>query len=186
MAIPRDPVIMPVSGYTVASPASPHGTHTFRHASNFDQIIAGIIDLVKDHPEHLGGIQYIKEWWEDPAIVGETEEFPCIYLLPLYLAEKKTDDDNTYSSLPFIGDPLSRTTFPLTIMGYYKYSDIRHPITDVRTYAWNFWDILSQDFREYLKPGGLQAMTPHIGWHISGTNYVILWWSLQLKMQAFL
>ena len=192
MAIPRDPTITTYKGIEVGSPASPHGTHVLRSAANFGKIITGFSQLVIDHSNLIGDISRIKEWWEDPVIVGETEEFPCFYILPMFIAAPrsealyKTDDDHLYHSLPYIGDPLSMSTVPITLMAYYKYLDINTPVTEVRNWAWNFWDILSQDKIYYAIPGGIQAMTPRIGWHISGTNYIILWWSLQLQVSAIL
>jgi len=192
MALPRDPEIVLNRGIEVSSPASPHGTHVFRSAGNFGRIVTGLSDLVIDHSNLIGDIAYIKEWWEDPAIAGESEEFPCFYILPMFISAPrspalyKADDDKTYRSEPYIGDPLSMTRVPITVMAYYKYNDIRHPVTDVRNWAWNYWDILSQDKMVYALPGGIQAMTPRVGWYISGTSYIILWWSLQMQIAAIL
>jgi hypothetical protein len=33
---------------------------------------------------------------------------------------------------------------------------------------------------------GLKSTTPHIGWHMAGTNYIVQWWSLQLEMGSIL
>ena len=192
MAIPREPAYTPYSGIVVASPSSPHGSHTFRSAANFDKIVTGLEQLVIDHSNLIGDIAYIKEWWEDPAVVGEGEEFPCFYILPLFIAAPrssalyKADEDKLYNAKPYIGDPLAKGVYPITVMAYYKYLDVRTPITDVRNWAWNYWDILMQDKVVYALPGGIQAMTPRIGWHISSTNYIILWWSLQLQVTAIL
>lgn len=192
MAIPRDPELILSSGLVVASPSSPHGTHVFRSAGNFNDIVSGFQHLVIDHSNLIGNIAYIKEWWEDPAIAGETEEFPCFYILPLFISAPrspalyKADDDKTYHASHYIGDPLSMSTFPITVMGYYKYTDIRTPVEDVRNYAFNFLDIVAEDKMLYFRPGGIQAMTPRIGWYFSGTNYVILWWSVQMQMSAIL
>ena len=48
------------------------------------------------------------------------------------------------------------------------------------------FDILLEDMRKYVKLSGMKASTPHIGWHIAGTNYIIMWWSIQLEMVAIL
>lgn len=186
MAIPRSVPVITSAGLQVASPSAVHGSHVFRSASNFNGITDEIVNLVIDHAGNLGNIKYIKEWWEDPAIVGEAEEFPCFYLLPLYLDEKKTKLDKTYESSRYIDDPLALTTFPLTVMAYYKYTNIRQPVRDVRDYAWNFFDILLEDMRTYVRLSGMKSSTPHIGWHMAGTNYIIQWWAIQLEMTAIL
>lgn len=186
MAIPKSTKVIPASGLTVASPTATHGSHEFRSAGNFNTIVSKLVTLVQDHAGSLGNIAYIKEWWEDPAIVGETEQFPCFYILPLYQKESKEQLDETYGALPYIGDPLAKHVIPVTLLGYYKYTDIYHPVSDVRNYAYNFLDILLQDRLNYCPPGGIQAATPHIGWHIAGTNYIILYWSLQLKITSIL
>lgn len=186
MAIPNYDPYISLSGITVASPTALHGEHAFRSAANFNRIVNGLKQLVNDHAGSLGNIAYIKERWEDPAIVGEYEEFPSFYILPMYLEDKKTDDDRTFDTIPYIGDPLAMSTVPVTVMAYYKFNDIYQPLTDIRNYAWNFWDILSQDKLNYALPGGIQAMTPHLGWHIAGTTYVVLWWSLQMKIASIL
>mgnify|MGYP000913077403 FL=1 len=192
MAIPRDPQVIPYTGIIVSSPSSPHGVHNFRSADNFNRIVVGLEQLAIDHSNLIGNVAYIKEWWEDPAIAGENEEFPCMYILPLYIPPHrrpeyvKADDDKIYSTVPYIGDPLSMSTMPVTVMTYYKYTDIRHPIKDVRDWAWNYWDILSQEKAMYALPGGIKMMTPRIGWYMSGTSYIILWWSLQIQISAIL
>lgn len=190
MALPRVPIIpIPAHGLEVASPDATHGVHTFRSSSNFNTIVDNLSGLVTDHAGSLGNIQFIKEWWEDPAIVGESEELPCVYILPLYISsphDEKTDDDNKYKSSPYIGDPLARTVFPVTVMAYYKYTDVRQPLRAVRNYGWNFWDILLDERRDYGLPAGVQAMTPHVGWHMAGTQYIIQWWSMQMRMTAIL
>lgn len=187
MAIARESVAPPLTrGLEVASPYAHHGTHDFRSASNFNRIVDGIIRVASDHAGDIGNISFIKEWWEDPAIVGETEDFPCFYVIPLHPDVTKVTKESPYQSDPYIGDPLSKTTFPVTIMGYYKYTDVRQPLRDVRNYAWNFWDILSSEKKDYVLPGGLQTMIPNVGWHISGTNYVVQWWSMRLKFTGIL
>jgi len=187
MAIERggSPIITS-AGLVVASPNAHHGTHVFRSATNFNVVVDALVSCIIDHAGDLGNIKYIKEWWEEPAIVGETDEFPCFYILPLHPDSTKVAKDAPYKSEPYIGDPLSMTTYPITLMGYYKYTNVRHPVRDVRNYAWNLWDILSTDKRTYCLPAGLQAMTPDVGWHIAGTNYVVQWWSMRLKMSAIL
>lgn len=190
MALPREsPVPNLIRGIEVASPLAQPGTTAFRSAINFNNIVDGIKSLAIAHAGDLGGIKYIKEWWEDPAIVGEYEEFPCFYILPLYFIDReydKTDKHHEYNSKQFVGDPLAKTVFPVTCMAYYKYLDIRQPQRDVRNYGWNFQDIILNEMKTLPKLAGLRTSTHHIGWHMSGTNYIIQWWSLQLELTSIL
>lgn len=187
MAIPRAPALPTItSGLQVASPDAHHGTHTFRSASNFNRVVDGLIQVASEHAGDIGNIKYIKEWWEDPAIAGETEEFPCLYILPLYPESVKVAKDAPYKAQPYIGDPLAMSTFPITVMGYYKYVDVKQPTRLVRDYAYNFWDILMAHQVDRTIPAGVQMMTPDVGWYISGTNYVVMWWSMRLKLSAIL
>lgn len=185
MALPGDTSgEIPYEGIIVASPSASMHNHVFRSAPNFNKIVDGLIALMNDHSGDLGGITVIKEWWEDPAIVGDSGEFPAGYILPLYLNKDKTKLDDRYEESPYIGDPLSKGVYPFTVMAYYKYTDIRQPMREVRNWGWNFWDIIQYDKSSYLLPGGIQTMTPQVGWHIAGTQYIIQWWALQLKITA--
>lgn len=187
MALPRVEASPDIAqGVAVASPVSPHGTHVLRHAPNFNRIVDGLIQLVTDHSPLLGNIAYIKEWWEDPAIAGEFEEFPCLHIIPLYPESQKISKDQIYRTDPYIGDPLGLSMFPITVIAYYKFSDIRKPLREVRDYAWNFWDILLQDKQMYALPGGIQTTTLDVGWHITGTTYVIQYWTMRIKVTGIL
>jgi hypothetical protein len=190
MALPRaTPLPITAQGLQVASPDAHPGTSVFRSAINFNLITDGIVQLAIDHAGEIGNIQWVKEWWEDPAIVGESEQFPCFYIVPLYYDEvgaDKVDKSRRYYSSRFMGDPLAQTTFPITVMAYYKYLDIRQPQRDVRNYGWNFYDIMLNELKTMVKIPGVKSTTPHIGWHVAGTNYIIQWWSLQLELTSIL
>lgn len=187
MAIARaPPLVVTPQGIVVASPNALHGSHDLRHAGNFNKVVDGFIQLIIDHAGSLGNIKYIKEWWEDPAIAGETEEFPCVYVIPLFPESPRVSKEMVYKSDPYIGDPLALTTYPITISAYYKYVDTRKPLRAVRDYGWNFWDILAQDKQTYALPSGIQSSTIDVGWFVSGTNYVIQYWTIRIKMQGIL
>ena len=103
MALPRaPPIVIPSSGLVVSSPDAHHGTHTFRSAGNFNNIVTGLVNLVLDHAGDIGEIRYIKEWWEEPAIAGELEEFPCLYILPLYPEVTRVSKDMPFKSSPYV------------------------------------------------------------------------------------
>lgn len=102
-------------------------------ASAINSIVDGIITKIQENSSALGDPIRINEWDEHPAYPAERGELPSIYILPFVDGKDKISWT--------MGNTNLEHTFPVTVVGYYKFDDVETSLRIVRDYGCNLLDL---------------------------------------------